>query len=279
MKYYNKFYKIYEKIININKDLIFFKYYDFFITNINSLLNINLETIGWSLPIGISFYTFQLGSYVFDVYVGKVKVQKNFMILLTYISFFPQLIAGPIVKYADIEDDILNKKRETKEKFNDGVERFIWGMGKKLIIADSLAVPATYAFSPDTELSIFIAWIGLIAYTLQIYYDFSAYSDMAIGLGKMFGFTFLENFNYPYISRTVSEFWQRWHMSLGSWFREYLYIPLGGNRVSKMRLTFNLLIVWSVTGFWHGANWTFILWGLWFGGGYCTPPQTSRVRC
>lgn len=245
--------------------LIFFKYWDFFMSNINELLGINLPLNGLGLPIGISFYTFQLGSYVVDVYVGKVKVQKNFFILLTYISLFPQLIAGPIVRYSDIEFEITHRKRESLEKFIEGVQRFIWGMGKKLIIADSLAITATYAFDSSHELSVFISWIGIIAYTLQIYFDFSAYSDMAIGLGKMFGFTFLENFNYPYISKTVSEFWQRWHMSLGSWFREYVYIPLGGNRVTRKRLVINLLIVWGLTGLWHGANWTFVVWGLWFG--------------
>lgn len=216
------------------------------------------------LPIGISFYTFQAISYVVDVYRKNGEPQKNPLNVALYIAFFPQLIAGPIVRYQTIADQIKNRK-ETWSDFSAGVERFIIGLSKKLILANSFAPIADYAFGHVSEMSSGSAWIGILCYTLQIYFDFSGYSDMAIGLGKMFGFHFLENFNYPYVSASVSEFWRRWHISLGSWFRDYIYIPMGGSRVkSRGRLIFNLFVVWTFTGIWHGANWTFLFWGLWY---------------
>ena len=243
--------------------LFLFKYLMFTLNNIKSLFaaDFNIPTI--FLPIGISFFTFQAISYVIDVYRKQGDVQKNPFNVGLYISFFPQLIAGPIVRYETISDQIQNRK-ETLEDFSQGVCRFIVGLGKKVLIANTMAVLADKAFLlPGDELSLSFSWLGAIAYTFQIYFDFSGYSDMAIGLGKMFGFHFLENFDYPYISKTISEFWRRWHISLGTWFKDYLYIPLGGSRVkTKFRLILNLLIVWSLTGLWHGANWTFILWGL-----------------
>lgn len=204
-------------------------------------------------------------SYVIDVYRGDVKVQKKLHNVGLYISLFPQLIAGPIVRYKDVEEQIY-KREESFEKFNEGVERFIIGFSKKILLANNMAIIADKAFAfPDTKRSIFFAWLGVIAYSFQILFDFSGYSDMAIGLGKMFGFEFLENFNYPYISKSISEFWRRWHMSLGNWFRDYIYFPLGGSRVNKKsRLVFNLFIVWLLTGIWHGAAWNFIVWGLFY---------------
>jgi alginate O-acetyltransferase complex protein AlgI len=214
-----------------------------------------------ALPIGISFFMFQALSYVIDVYREKGEVQKNILNVALYISFFPQLIAGPIVRYETIADQIKNRK-ETLDDFIDGVCRFIIGLGKKVLIANTLALVADSAFA-QPNISVAFAWVGALAYTFQIFYDFAGYSDMALGLGKMFGFHFLENFNYPYISKSISEFWRRWHISLGSWFRDYVYFPLGGSRVdSKARLVFNLFAVRFLTGVWHGANWTFILWGL-----------------
>ena len=234
--------------------LIVFKYADF-------LFGIK----GIKLPIGISFFTFQTMSYVIDVYRKDVKVQRKVSDLALYISLFPQLIAGPIVRYQTVDKQI--KEREhSLDKFAGGVNRFIFGLSKKVILANQLAFVADGVFSTNiSSLSIIESWIGIICYTLQLYFDFSGYSDMAIGLGKMFGFDFLENFNYPYISQSVSEFWRRWHISLGSWFRDYVYIPLGGNRVSQIKLYRNLFIVWFLTGLWHGANWTFIIWGLYYG--------------
>lgn len=215
-----------------------------------------------ALPIGISFYTFQAISYVIDVYKGRGEVQKNPLNVALYIAFFPQLIAGPIVRYQTIAEEIRNRK-ENFEDFSIGVQRFIIGLTKKIFFANSFASIADFLFDRGLALSFGSAWIGAISYTLQIYFDFSGYSDMAIGLGRMFGFKFVENFNYPYISKTVSEFWRRWHISLSSWFRDYVYIPLGGSRVkTKGRLVFNLFVVWSLTGIWHGANWTFIAWGI-----------------
>jgi alginate O-acetyltransferase complex protein AlgI len=217
------------------------------------------------MPIGISFFTFQSLSYVIDVYRGTVKAQKNIYHVALYISFFPQLIAGPIVKYHDIEYQI-EFRRETITNFYEGAKRFSFGLGKKIIIANTLGKVADEIFALEiNELDWRIAWIGIICYSLQIYFDFSGYSDMAIGLGKLFGFNFLENFNYPYISKSITEFWRRWHISLSTWFKEYLYIPLGGNRKSVLRTYINLLIVFLVTGAWHGASWTFIVWGLWHG--------------
>lgn len=245
----------------LNLGLIFiYKYLTFVITNLKILFNINTPTLEIPLPLGISFFTFQSISYIIDVYKGKVAVQKNLINLGLYIAFFPQLIAGPIVRYDTIEKEI-NHRTETFDKFSEGVNRFIIGLGKKVIIANNIAIVADKAFEL-TSLSVTTAWMGIIAYALQILFDFSGYSDMAIGLGKMFGFDFLENFNYPYISKSISEFWRRWHISLGTWFKDYVYIPLGGNRVSKKKHIINLLIVWSLTGLWHGASWTFILWGI-----------------
>lgn len=245
--------------------LFFFKYTNFFISIIENIANCNFGLKEVILPIGISFFTFQSVSYVIDVYLNKVKCQKNLLIVTLYISFFPQLVAGPIVKYIDIENQLIERK-ESVDQFANGIKRFIYGLGKKVIISNTLGSIAQLVF--DTEFAFvgtFGAWIGIIFYTLQIYYDFSGYSDMAIGIGKMFGFEFCENFNHPYISTSIQEFWRRWHISLSSWFKEYVYIPLGGNRKGKIRTLINLFIVFLLTGIWHGANYTFILWGLIFG--------------
>ena len=243
--------------------LIIFKYTSFLITNINNIFNTNFKLLNIALPIGISFYTFQIISYIVDVYKGKVKVQKSFLKLATYVSLFPQLIAGPIVRYEVIENELDNRKHSF-EDFSTGVRRFTIGLSKKVLIANMLGELCT-KFSLVDERSIVLYWIFAISYMLQIYFDFSAYSDMAIGLGRMFGFHFLENFDYPYISKSITEFWRRWHISLGSWFRDYVYIPLGGNRVSKMKHLRNILVVWLLTGIWHGASWNFVIWGLMFG--------------
>lgn len=243
--------------------LYIFKYLVFTVKNINSIAGLHLNVPRIILPIGISFFTFQAMSYVIDVYREKGDAQKNPLNVGLYISFFPQLIAGPIVRYETVAYQIKHRK-ESFDKFSEGVCRFIIGLGKKVLIANTMAVVADYSFDmPNSELTVVMAWVGAIAYTLQIFFDFSGYSDMAIGLGKMFGFDFLENFNYPYISKSISEFWRRWHISLGTWFRDYVYFPLGGSRVkSKARLVFNLFVVWALTGIWHGANWTFLCWGL-----------------
>lgn len=243
--------------------IFIFKYLNFTVSNINSLTGSDIPVPGIALPIGISFFTFQAVSYVVDVYRGKATAQKNILYVGLYISFFPQLIAGPIVRYEDVADQIRGRK-ETVDDFCSGARRFAIGFCKKILIANNVAIVADMAFGLSSEgnLGAGMAWLGALAYTLQIFYDFSGYSDMAIGLGKMFGFHFLENFNYPYISRSVTEFWRRWHMSLGTWFRDYVYIPLGGSRVSVPRHILNLFIVWTCTGIWHGANWTFIFWGL-----------------
>lgn len=243
--------------------LFFFKYINFFITNINTVLQINLNTVNVSLPIGISFFTFQSMSYVIDVYKEEVKPQKNIFNLALYVSLFPQLVAGPIVRYQTVEYEIDNRTHSSK-KVKEGITRFIYGLSKKVLIANFLGNLADEAFLLGSNSSVLLTWLAVISYSLQIFFDFSGYSDMAIGLGKIFGFTFLENFNYPYISTSVSEFWRRWHISLGSWFRDYVYIPLGGNRKGTFSTYRNLFIVWFLTGFWHGANWTFILWGLLF---------------
>jgi len=244
--------------------LCFFKYYGFIIQNINGILNLNLTSPNLPLPVGISFYTFQTMSYVIDVYLDKVQVQKNIVSFGTYVTMFPQLVAGPIVKYGDIEKQ-LDNRQETLIKFGEGSERFIIGLAKKVLLANNLGLLwKNIKSTPIGELSLISAWMGIIGFTLQIYFDFSGYSDMAIGLGKMFGFEFMENFNYPYISKSVTEFWRRWHISLGEWFKEYVYIPLGGNRVGKLKQYRNLLVVWFLTGLWHGASWNFILWGLYF---------------
>ena len=245
--------------------LLFFKYTDFFITNTNLIFGTEIGLINLALPIGISFYTFQTISYTIDVYRSDAKVQKNFIHLATYVALFPQLIAGPIVRYTTVEED-LNGRKHSLEQFSSGAFRFVIGLAKKVLIADSLGYlcGAGQIFRESADKSVIFYWLYAIAYCLQIYYDFSGYSDMAIGLGKIFGFRFLENFNYPFISKSVSEFWRRWHMSLGSWFRDYVYIPLGGNKVSKLKWFRNVLVVWFLTGFWHGADWPFIAWGLYF---------------
>ena len=240
-----------------------FKYSDFTINNINQIFGSKIPLLKLALPIGISFYTFQIISYVVDVYRGKVKAQKSFLKLATYVSLFPQLIAGPIVRYETIEKE-LDSRTSNFENFAYGVRRFVIGLGKKVLIANMLGELCD-VFSTTNEKSILFYWIFAISYSLQIYFDFSAYSDMAIGLGRMFGFHFLENFNYPYISKSITEFWRRWHMSLSSWFRDYVYIPLGGNRKKTIILVRNIFIVWALTGIWHGANWTFVIWGLMFG--------------
>ena len=240
-----------------------FKYSDFTINNINQIFGSKIPLLKLALPIGISFYTFQIISYVVDVYRGKVKAQKSFLKLATYVSLFPQLIAGPIVRYETIEKE-LDNRTSNFENFAYGVRRFVIGLGKKVLIANMLGELCD-VFSTTNEKSILFYWIFAISYSLQIYFDFSAYSDMAIGLGRMFGFHFLENFNYPYISKSITEFWRRWHMSLSSWFRDYVYIPLGGNRKETIILVRNIFIVWALTGIWHGANWTFVIWGLMFG--------------
>ena len=240
-----------------------FKYSDFTINNINQIFGSKIPLLKLALPIGISFYTFQIISYVVDVYRGKVKAQKSFLKLATYVSLFPQLIAGPIVRYETIEKE-LDSRTSNFENFAYGVRRFVIGLGKKVLIANMLGELCD-VFSTTNEKSILFYWIFAISYSLQIYFDFSAYSDMAIGLGRMFGFHFLENFNYPYISKSITEFWRRWHMSLSSWFRDYVYIPLGGNRKETIILVRNIFIVWALTGIWHGANWIFVIWGLMFG--------------
>lgn len=251
-------------VINLSA-LVFFKYYGFIIDNINSLFNLNLKIKQLPLPLGISFYTFQLISYVIDVYKNEVKVQKNFVNFAAYVSMFPQLVAGPIVQYSTIEKQ-LNERDENINDIGAGIEKFILGLGKKVLIANNVGIIwTTIKAMPQSELSVVTSWIGIIAFTLQIYFDFSGYSDMAIGLGKMFGFDFLKNFNYPYISTSITEFWRRWHISLGNWFRDYIYIPLGGNRIGKAKQIRNIFIVWFVTGLWHGASWNFIIWGVYFG--------------
>ncbi len=243
--------------------LALFKYFNFFAENINALFKTDMKWVTIALPIGISFYTFQIMSYIIDVYRGEARAQKNIGYLALYVSLFPQLIAGPIVRYKTIEDELINRKHTT-ENFAYGVRRFIFGLLKKVVIANPLGTLwqlAEYADQP----TVLFYWLGSVGFMLQIYFDFSAYSDMGIGLGRMFGFHFLENFNFPYVSKSITEFWQRWHMSLGTWFRDYLYIPLGGNRTTKLKWYRNIAIVWLATGIWHGADWNFVLWGAFFG--------------
>lgn len=242
--------------------LFIFKYLNFFTENMARVFGNDRIITHIALPIGISFFIFQMMSYIFDVARGTAKCQRNIFDLALYITMFPQLIAGPIVRYETVADEICNRK-ENWNDFSDGMCRFVWGLGKKVILANNLGVLADLIFDSDyAGLSTPIAWIGAIAYTLQILFDFSGYSDMAIGLGRIFGFHFLENFNYPYLSKSITEFWRRWHISMGTWFRDYVYFPLGGSRVSsKWKLFRNLMVVWLLTGIWHGANWTFILWG------------------
>ena len=242
-----------------------FKYLMFIMNSLNLWFQLRLPVPQITLPIGISFFTFQAMSYVIDVYRGKGQVQKNLMNVCLYISFFPQLIAGPIVRYQTVADEILNR-RENIDDFLDGTVRFMRGLCKKMLLANNLGLLVDTAFALNTsELSIVSSWLAACAYLMQVYYDFSGYSDMAIGLGRMFGFHFLENFTYPFICKSVAEFWSRWHISLGTWFRDYLYIPLGGSRVKLPRLVFNMMVVWTLTGLWHGAAWTYFLWGFGFG--------------
>lgn len=243
----------------------FFKYIGFLVDNLNLLFGFQLEASELPLPIGISFYTFQTMSYVIDIYRDKVPVQKNLISFGAYVTMFPQLVAGPIVKYGDIAKQ-LACRTVTMARFGEGAELFLRGLAKKVLLANNIGLLWTSVKAvPAGELTIASAWLGIIAFTFQIYFDFSGYSDMARGLGKMLGFDFLKNFNYPYMSVSITEFWRRWHISLGTWFREYVYIPLGGNRAGIRNQTRNLLVVWFLTGFWHGASWNFILWGLYFG--------------
>ncbi|HIG0355192.1 MBOAT family O-acyltransferase [Clostridium sporogenes] len=261
-----KRFKIFFLLVGIILNLVllfYYKYYDFAIGNINRISNNTFQYKCIILPIGISFFTFQGMSYIIDIYRKDAKVNKNILSVALYISFFPQLIAGPIVKYKDIDNQI-RKRKETMEYFSYGIERFVIGLSKKVIIADTVAEIADTIFSlSNVGIDQPTAWLGAICYTFQIYFDFSGYSDMAIGLGYMFGFKFMENFNYPYISKSITEFWRRWHISLSTWFKEYLYIPLGGNRKGNTYL--NLFIVFFTTGLWHGASWNFIAWGMWNG--------------
>ena len=245
--------------------LFYFKYINFFEKIIEGIFSCNIGLREVVLPIGISFFTFQSMSYVIDVYLKKIQCQRNLMIVTLYVSFFPQLVAGPIVKYIDIENQ-LQERHENIDQFVSGVRRFIFGLGKKVIVANLIGNVAEKIFSYDVAgLGTVCAWIGILFYTIQIYYDFSGYSDMAIGIGRMFGFEFCENFNYPYTSLSVQEFWRRWHISLSTWFKEYVYIPLGGNRKGKVRTYINLFIVFLLTGLWHGANYTFLVWGIVYG--------------
>lgn len=245
--------------------LIYFKYFNFILGNINALLHTNIDFIKVVMPIGISFYTFQAMSYLIDVYRGECKAQKDIYKMALYICLFPQLIAGPIVKYHDVAEQI-DSREVNFEKVDIGVKRFIIGLAKKMLIANTMGAIADKIFvqAPDTFTPL-VAWIGSFAYSLQLFYDFSGYSDMAIGLGLIFGFRFMENFNYPYISKSITEFWRRWHISLSTWFKQYVYIPLGGNKISPNRTYINLAVVFFLTGLWHGASWNFIFWGLWNG--------------
>ena len=256
--------------------LFIFKYLTFTAQQLGLLLNRDIP-IHITLPIGISFFTFQLMSYLFDIYYGKARVQKNPFYVGLYVSLFPQLIAGPIVRYEEVENQIITRK-ETYDDVCAGLERFLYGLGKKILLSNYMAQIADNCFDYLSQMSAAMAWLGAIAYALQIYFDFSGYSDMAIGLGRMFGFRFSENFNYPYIASSVTDFWRRWHMSLSTWFRDYVYIPLGGNRVSKGRHALNLFTVWLLTGIWHGANWTFIVWGLLYYGFLMLEKQTGLIR-
>lgn len=240
-----------------------FKYTDFIITNVNAIFGANFDLLNIALPIGISFYTFQAMSYTIDVYRDDVRVQKNLIDFGMYITMFPQLIAGPIVRYADVQDQLADRSVTTAD-FSEGIMRFVVGLGKKVLLANQMGAVWSEIYALGGDVSALMAWTGAIAYTFQIYFDFSGYSDMAIGLGRMFGFKFPENFRYPYQSVSITDFWRRWHITLSTWFKEYLYIPLGGNRRGLARQALNLLIVWSLTGFWHGAGWNFVMWGLYY---------------
>ena len=259
---YNKWFLVGSLVVNLGL-LGFFKYADFFITNINAVFGASIPLTGVRLPIGISFYTFQTLSYTIDVYRGRARAQKNLVSFATFVCLFPQLIAGPIVRYTDVAQE-LDSRKHSLEMFSNGVRRFAVGLGKKVILADSMGALCKDLLSGG-ERSVLMYWLYVIAFSLQIYLDFSAYSDMAIGLGSIFGFRFPENFNYPFISKSITEFWRRWHMTLGGWFRDYIYFPLGGSRTTTIKWLRNILVVWFVTGFWHGAAWNFVLWGLYFG--------------
>ncbi len=260
-RWQSRFFLIVSVVLSLGT-LGFFKYASFFIGNFRALTGISVPLLRIALPIGISFYTFQILSYTVDVYRGEVPAQKNPIALAAYVSMFPQLIAGPIVRYKDIDKQLV----ERKHSFADaayGIRRFVLGLSKKVLLANALG-ELCGIFRASSDLSVLFFWLNVVAFMLQIYFDFSGYSDMAIGLGHIFGFSFLENFIYPYISRSITEFWRRWHISLGSWFRDYVYIPLGGNRGTKARQLRNILVVWMLTGFWHGAEWNFVVWGLYF---------------
>lgn len=254
---------LYSIIFNLAM-LGFFKYADFFLINLQHL-GLPVSPLNLTLPVGISFYTFQTMSYPIDVYRKEAPVQKSVISFGAYVTLFPQLIAGPIVRYKDIAEQ-LDHRKETLDQFSEGVVRFVTGLGKKVLLANAIgSLWDTISVLPASEMTVLSAWIGIAAFAFQIYFDFSGYSDMAIGLGKMLGFDFLENFNYPYISRSITEFWRRWHISLSTWFRDYVYIPLGGSRRGRARQIRNLMIVWLLTGFWHGASWNFMLWGVYYG--------------
>jgi alginate O-acetyltransferase complex protein AlgI len=251
-------------VINLSL-LIFFKYSDFIISNINGIFSMNIPLLNLVLPIGISFYTFQTMSYTIDVYRGKAEAQRNIISFGAYVAFFPQLIAGPIVQYKTIAAQ-LNHRKENVEEFSYGVQRFMLGLGKKVLLANNIGYLWNQINVMDvTTIPTLTAWIGITAFAFQIYFDFSGYSDMAIGLGHMFGFCFLENFNYPYMSKSITEFWRRWHISLGTWFKEYVYITLGGNKKGFTKQIRNIIVVWLLTGIWHGASWNFVIWGVYFG--------------
>ena len=242
----------------------FFKYGDFLLNNLNAWFNLGIPALDLPLPIGISFYTFQTMSYTIDLYRGDAKVQNNYIAFGTYVALFPQLIAGPIVRFKTVAEE-LDHRQENVDDFASGIQRFVLGLGKKVLLANNIGMLWDSISAMDVgNLPVLTAWIGILAYTFQIYFDFSGYSDMAIGLGRMFGFHFLENFNYPYLSKSITEFWRRWHISLSTWFRDYVYIPLGGSRRGPARNVLNLLVVWALTGLWHGASWNFVLWGLYY---------------
>jgi Predicted membrane protein involved in D-alanine export len=266
-KYYNnkikkRIFLILSVIINLSL-LGFFKYSNFLIENFNYFVGTNIDLLKLSLPIGISFYTFQTMSYSIDVYRGKVKASHNFLDFMTYVCMFPQLIAGPIVRYEDVEKE-LHVRNHNYDNFYNGIYRFVQGLFKKVLVANNIGM-LFETISVISDKSMLLCWLGAIAFALQIYFDFSGYSDMAIGMGKIMGFNYPENFNYPYTATSITDFWRRWHMTLSSWFKDYLYIPIGGSRVSKLFNIKNLFVVWILTGFWHGANWNFIIWGLYFG--------------
>ncbi len=252
-------------VVNLGM-LFFYKYFDLFVSTFNNVTGLSfIQPLGLTLPIGISFYTFQTMSYPIDIYRGDSDVQKSYISFGTFVALFPQLIAGPIVRYKDIASQ-LGFRATSVDQFSSGIRRFTVGLAKKVLIANNVGMLwDTYIAMGANELTVVGSWFAIIAFSIQIYFDFSGYSDMAIGLGRMLGFEFLENFNYPYISHSITEFWRRWHISLGTWFRDYVYIPLGGNRKGEMRQYFNIMVVWSLTGFWHGASWTFLLWGAFYG--------------